>query len=69
MKTGSNFYATMNEMLDNLNSNIIELKRAYESRNPIKTHTEKLYGLINRNINETRNLLKEDLSLELNKNF
>lgn len=69
MKTGANFYATMNEVLDNLNSNIIELKGAYESRNPIKTHTEKLYGLINRNINEARNLLKEDLSLELNKNF
>lgn len=69
MKTGANFYATMNEVLDNLNSNIIELKVAYESRNPIKTHTEKLYGLINRNINDARNLLKEDLSLELNKNF
>lgn len=69
MKTGANFYAQMNEVLDNLNSNIIELKGAYESRNPIKTHTEKLYGLINRNINDARNLLKEDLSLELTKNF
>ena len=69
MKAGSNFYAQMNEMLDNLNSNIIELKGAYESRNPIKTHTEKLYNLINRNLNEARNLLKEDLSLELNENF
>ena len=69
MKTGANFYATMNEVLDNLNSNIIELKGAYESRNPIKTHTEKLYGLINKNLNEARSLLKEDLSLELNKNF
>lgn len=69
MKTGANFYAQMNEVLDNLNSNIIELKGAYESRNPIKTYTEKLYGLINRNINDARNLLKEDLSLELNKNF
>ena len=46
MKAGSNFYAQMNETLDNLNSNIIELKGAYESRNPIKTHTEKLYDLI-----------------------
>ncbi len=69
MKTGANFYAQMNEVLDNLNSNIIELKGAYESRNPIKTHTEKLYGLINMNINDARNLLKEDLSLELTKNF
>lgn len=69
MKTGANFYATMNEVLDNLNSNIIKLKGAYESRNPIKTHTEKLYGLINKNLNEARSLLKEDLSLELNKNF
>lgn len=69
MKTGANFYAQMNEVLDNLNGNIIELKGAYESRNPIKTHQEKLYNLINKNLNEARNLLKEELSLELNKNF
>lgn len=67
MKTGANFYATMNEVLDNLNSNIIELKTSYESSNPINIQT--LYNLINKNLNEARSLLKEDLSLELNKNF
>lgn len=69
MKTGANFYAQMNEVLDNLNGNIIELKTSYESSNPINTHKEKLYNLINKNLNEARNLLKEELSLELNKNF
>ncbi|UTC74130.1 hypothetical protein E4O03_07695 [Treponema sp. OMZ 792] len=69
MKTGANFYASMNEVLDNLNGNIIELKGAYESHNPIKTHIEKIYEAINKNFIEARNLLKEELSLELNKNF
>ena len=67
MKTGANFYATMNEVLDNLNSNIIELKTSYESSNPI--NIQNLYNLINKNLNEARNLLKKDLSVELNKNF
>ena len=67
MKAGSNFYATMNEVLDNLNSNIIELKTSYESSNPI--NIQNLYNLINKNLNEARNLLKEDLSLELNEDF
>ena len=67
MNTGANFYATMNEVLDNLNSNIIELKTSYESNNPI--NIQNLYNVINKNLNEARNLLKEDLSLELNKNF
>jgi len=44
MKTGANFYATMNEVLDNLNSNIIELKTSYESNNPI--NIQNLYNLI-----------------------